>query len=91
MDIEVYKKATEIVSRIEVCKDLLASVERVSFLANSVKQYLSKFADVYREDFIAYVNQKLEEEQEAFDALQCCSCDKEPEDKEEDGGTTERD
>ena len=83
MDIEVYRKATEIVSRMEVCKDLLASVERVSFLANSVRQHISKFADVYREDFIAYVNQKLEEEQRAFAELQCCSCDKEPEEKEE--------
>ena len=77
MDIETYQKATEIVERMEACRKLLSVVCRESsFFANGVSYYLSKFANSYREDFIAYINQKLEEDQRAFAELQWRSCDK---------------
>lgn len=91
MDIEVYKKATEILQRKNACEELLDVMEHSTFNATRVKNALAKFAEYYGIDFALYVQECLKKEQEAFDALQCCSCDKEPEEDEEDGGTTERD
>lgn len=94
MDIEIYNQATEIMGRIQVCETLLERLEKTtSYNTNPVKSALADFANQYGIDFALYVQECLRKEQEAFDALQCCSCDKEPEDNEEDGdgGTTERD
>ena len=88
MDFEVYKKATEIIQRMNACGDLLDAMEKCSTSSARVKNSVARFAELYGIDFALYVQECLKKEQEAFDALQCCSCDKEPE---EDGGTTERD
>ena len=92
MDIEVYQKATKIMGRIQVCETLLERLEDTTrYSKNLIKNALVDFASQYGIDFALYVQECLKKEQEAFDALQCCSCDKESEDKEDDGGTTERD
>lgn len=88
MDIKVYNQATEILKRIKAAEELLAKNDVVSFRAISVQNVLSDYVSLYKEEFLEFVNQKLEEARKAFDALQCCSCDNEPEEKEEDGGTT---
>lgn len=87
MDIEVYNQATEIMGRIQVCETLLERLEKTtSYNTNPVKSALADFANQYGIDFALYVQECLKKEQEAFDALQCCPCDKEPE---EDGNPEE--
>lgn len=91
MDIEIYNQATEILQRKSACEDVLEAMEKYSTGSPRVKNALAKFAELYGIDFALYIQECLKKEQEAFDALQCCSCDKEYEEREEDGGTVEQD
>lgn len=91
MDIEVYNQATELLKRISACREMLDVLESEKFTTSKARTAMGNFMQIFQEDMTIILMKLHSEAVEEFADLQCCSCDKEPEEKDEDEGTIERD
>lgn len=75
MKLELYEEAKSLMDKITISKEILGVLtEEDSLKRYSVGYRFTEFAEMFRDEFTAFVSGLLEESQKAFDELNC-GCD----------------